>query len=138
MRSLLALLAILGGVAAASLSAAEEAAVPAAPPTCCHHCGCGQLKKVCKMVPGVKKETKTKWVVECEDVCLPGPSCKVGERCVPDCEAHGGTRKENIWEPNCGMIVTKKKLKAISETVEKPIMKCVVETICVQCGCCCK
>lgn len=119
-----------------SVSHAEQAL---AEPSCtgCHECGCGQLKKVCRLVPEVKKETVTKWVLVCEDVCLPGRSCKIGEKCVPDCEAHGGFRIEDIFKPTCGPIVTKKKLKQVTETVEKPGYKCVVETVCSQCGCCC-
>ncbi len=111
-----------------------------AEPTCatsCHQCGCGKLKKVCKLVPELKKETVTKWVLVCEDVCLPGRSCKIGEKCIPDCDAHAGYRTEDILKPSCGPIVTKKKLKQVTETVEKPGYKCVVETICSQCGCCC-
>lgn len=109
-------------------------------PTCstsCHQCGCGKLKKVCRLVPEVKKETITKWELVCEDVCLPGRSCKIGEKCVPDCDAHKGYRFEDILKPNCGCIVTKKKLKQVIETKEKPGFKCVVETVCCQCGCCC-
>jgi hypothetical protein len=119
------------------VSHAEPAASEPSCATSCHQCGCGQLKKVCRMVPEIKKETVTKWVLVCEDVCLPGRSCKVGEKCVPDCDSHKGFRMEDILKPTCGPIVTKKKLKQVTETIEKPGYKCVVETICSQCGCCC-
>ncbi len=118
------------------VSHAEQATEPSCA-TSCHQCGCGQLKKVCRMVPEIKKETVTKWVLVCEDFCLPGRSCKVGEKCVPDCDSHKGFRMEDILKPTCGPIVTKKRLKQVSETIEKPGYKCVVETICSQCGCCC-
>jgi hypothetical protein len=109
-------------------------------PTCstsCHQCGCGKLKKVCRLVPDIKKETVITWELVCEDVCLPGRSCKVGEKCVPDCDAHKGFRFEDILKPTCGCIVTKKKLKQVTKTEEKPGFKCVVETVCCECGCCC-
>jgi hypothetical protein len=119
------------------VSHAEQAVTEPSCATSCHQCGCGKLKKVCRLVPEVKKETVTKWVLVCEDVCLPGRSCKVGEKCIPDCDAHHGFRTEDILKPSCGCIVTKKKLKQVTETVEKPGYKCVVETVCCQCGCCC-
>ena len=49
----------------------------------CPHCGCSQVKKVCRIVPDVKKITETKYVVECEEVCLPGKS-RHEERLVTD------------------------------------------------------
>jgi hypothetical protein len=119
------------------VSHAEFAVTEPRDATSCHQCGSGKLQKVCRMVPEVKKETVTKWVLVCEDVCLPGRSRKIGERCIPDCDAHHGFRTEDILKPSCGPIVTKKKLKQVTETVEKRGYKCVVETICSQCGCCC-
>ena len=104
---------------------------------CCPACGCTCLQKVCKLVPDVKKETKITWSVECEDVCLQGHSRYCGEKCVPDPQARGGVRRETVWEPTCGRIVTRKKLKKHTETVEKPGCKCVVETVCKECGVCC-
>jgi hypothetical protein len=120
------------------VSRAEPTAPEPACSTSCHQCGCSQLKKVCRLVPEVKKQTVTRWELVCEEVCLPGRSCKIGEKCVPDCDAHKGFRFEDILKPTCGCIVTKKKLKQVTETVEKPGFKCVVETVCSQCGCSCK
>jgi len=108
------------------------------PQQCCPQCGCTSLKKVCRQVPDVKIEKETNWTVVCEDICLPGPSRYCGTKCVPDPEARGGMRREIIWEPTCGRIITRKKLKKETVNVEVPIIKCVVDTVCEQCGCQCQ
>ena len=102
----------------------------------CAQCGCGQLKKVCRMVPDVKKVTEFKYTVEEEEVCLLGKSGSE-ERMVADACSPDGLRCETVTTPRCGRIVCKKKLKKTSTTVEKPVFKCVVETMCCQCGCNC-
>ncbi|MEI8378608.1 MAG: hypothetical protein WCJ09_00675 [Planctomycetota bacterium] len=99
----------------------------------CSKCGCGELEKVCRVVPDVKKVTETKFVVDCEDICLPGKSC-TEERMVSDACVAGGQRCEKVSVPTCDRIVTKKKLKKVTTTVDKPGWKCVVDTICSQCG----
>ncbi len=76
----------------------------------CSKCGCGELEKVCRVVPDVKKVTETKFVVDCEDICLPGKSC-TEERMVSDTCVAGGQRCEKVSVPTCDRIVTKKKLK---------------------------
>lgn len=102
----------------------------------CSNCGCQQLEKVCKVVPDVKKVTETKFVVECEEICLPGKSnCE--ERIVDDNCAPGQQRCEMVRVPTCDRIVVKKKLKKVTTTIDKPGWKCVVETVCSQCGCQC-
>ncbi|MGE0757480.1 MAG: hypothetical protein AB7F89_11065 [Pirellulaceae bacterium] len=101
-------------------------------PGCCTSCGCGETRLVCRIVPEVKKETKTRWVVECEEVCLPGRTqssaectCTSGHATpCPHCVAH----------PACGRVITKKKLIRKTETIEKPGFKCVLERICCECG----
>ena len=102
----------------------------------CPQCGCGQLKKVCRLVPDVKKVTEFKYTVEEEEVCLLGKSvteeCVVEDACAPGCH-----RRETMQTPRCGRIVCKKKLRKTSTTVEKPVVKCTLETICCQCGCRC-
>lgn len=102
----------------------------------CSQCGCQQLERVCRVIPDVKKITQTKFVVECEEICLPGNShCTqrmVAENCAP-----GEQRSETVLEPTCDRIVTKKKLKKVTTTVDKPGWKCVVDTVCTQCGCQC-
>lgn len=102
----------------------------------CSNCGCQQLEKVCRVVPDVKKVTETKFVVECEDICLPGKS-QCSERMVTENCAPGEQRCEKVLEPTCSRIVTRKKLKKVTTTVDKPGWKCVVDTVCTQCGCQC-
>lgn len=102
----------------------------------CPQCGCGQLKKVCRLVEDVKKVPEVKYSVEEEEVCLLGKSC-TEERIVQDACAPGGQRCETFQTPRCGRIVCKKKLKKTTTTVEKPVIKCVIDTICCQCGCNC-
>jgi hypothetical protein len=102
----------------------------------CPQCGCGQLKKVCRIVPDVKKVTEFKYTVDEEEVCLLGKS-GADERVVEDSCSPCGQRCETVKSPRCGRIVCKKKLKKTSSTVEKPSFKCIVETICCQCGCNC-
>ena len=99
----------------------------------CSACGCHQLKKICKVVPDVKKVTKTSYVVECEDVCLPGKS-HYEQRLVTDPNCVDLQRLDLVKIPTCDRIVTKKKLKKTTTTVDKPGWKCVVETVCCQCG----
>ena len=102
----------------------------------CSNCGCRQFDRVCRTVPEVKKITESKYVVECEEVCLPGKS-RCEERIVADNDAPGGQRCETVMVPTCSRIVTKKKLKKVTTTIEKPSWKCVVDTVCTQCGCQC-
>lgn len=102
----------------------------------CANCGCCQLKKVCRLVPDVKKVPEVKYTVEAEEVCLLGKSCTeeivVEDLCAPNCR-----RCETVQSPRCGRIVCKKKLKKTTTTIEKPTAKCVLETVCCQCGCIC-
>ena len=102
----------------------------------CTGCGCRELKRVCKVVPDIKKVTETRYVVECEEVCLPGPT-QCEERLVTDPACIDLPRFETVRIPTCDRIVVKKKLKKISTTVDKAGWKCVVETVCSQCGCQC-
>jgi hypothetical protein len=127
-RASLLTLCIVGAVAV-SLCSAQT-------PSCCSSCGCSQLQKVCRTVPEVKKETKTKWIVECEEVCLPGRTQCVDE-CVTDPNSLTGSSIVTTRQPSCGRIITKKKLVKKTEIIEKPGFKCVVETVCQQCGHCC-
>ena len=100
----------------------------------CPHCGCCDIKKICRIVPEIKKEPKPKFTCTCEEICLPGRSRKVGEQTIPDCNSRTGERCVPVYEPTCGRIVVKVKLKKTTETIEKPGFKCVVETVCCQCG----
>lgn len=126
-------------VAFALLASALVATTMADTPSCnqcCSQCGCGQcVKKVCRLKCEPKKETKWVYSVVCEDFCLPGPSTKCGYRCVPDCTECDGHRKEIVWKPSCGKILTKKKLVKRPVTIEKPHYHCEVVCICKGCGC---
>lgn len=92
-------------------------------PNCCAHCGrhacCAE--KTCKVVCDVKKETKTSWSVECQDICtlLPGHHDRCDE-CQPP--------------PRCGRQKTVKKLVKHEYQVEVPIYKCVVVHLCPACA----
>lgn len=99
----------------------------------CPKCGCRDVQKICRVIPDVKKVTETKFVVECAEICLPGKS-RHEQRPVPDNCAPGRQRMESVCIPTCDRIVTKKTLKKITTTVDKPGFKCVVETVCGQCG----
>lgn len=94
----------------------------------CPGCGCRQVEKVCRIVPDVKKEAVTRFIVECDEVCVPGKSRRAepGECAATGCEAP--------LIPTCGRIIQKKTLKKVTTHVEKPGWKCIVETVCRQCG----
>jgi len=119
------LFALLGLAAASTCIAGGQ--------TGCAECGCNRLKKVCRVVPEVKKVTATKWVVECEEICIPGKS-RCEERLVSDPACVDAPRYETVTVPTCDRIVTRKKLKKVTTTTEKPSFKCVVDTVCCQCG----
>jgi hypothetical protein len=102
----------------------------------CPSCGCSELKKVCRTVPEVKKITETKYVVECEDICVQGKTHSE-DRLVSGPGCAEGAHYETVRVPTCDRIITRKKLKKVTTTVEKPGWKCVVDTVCSQCGCQC-
>lgn len=84
----------------------------------CDHCGgCQQVEKVCRVECGKKTITETKYKMECEDFCIPGPS----EKC--DC----------AWIPGCGEVRTKRKLIKYEEKKEVPDYKWKVEILCPSC-----
>lgn len=103
----------------------------------CLKCGCASTRRVCRMVPEVKKETVINYTVECEDICIPAPSIRCGPKCLlqtlPCCCFH----QSNTWKPQCGCAITRKKYKREVVVEEKPGFKCVVETVCGKCGACC-
>lgn len=100
----------------------------------CPSCGCQHAHKRCRLICETKKVTTFDYVCECEDFCLPGRSCNLGTKCVPDCNAFFGHRKEVIWKPNCGPIKTRTFLAKVPVTKEVPSYRCVVECICGHCG----
>ncbi|HEX4130825.1 MAG TPA: hypothetical protein VHZ24_12350 [Pirellulales bacterium] len=103
--------------------------------SCCPQCGCHKLKKVCHLVPEVKKVARTEYSTKCEDFCIPGRSEPCGTRCVND--GCGGCHEEKIWQPTCGCVRTRTLLVKKVTVEEKPGFKCVVEAYCCHCGCNC-
>ncbi|HTU25447.1 MAG TPA: hypothetical protein VMF30_08625 [Pirellulales bacterium] len=103
---------------------------------CCEQCGCQcECCKTCKLVCGTKKVPKIKYECECEDICIPGPSCLLGYKCVPndDCECGGHTHREPIWQPQCGRVITRHKPKKVETMKEVPTYKCEVVNTCPKC-----
>ncbi len=95
---------------------------------CCDHCGCdSSCRKVCRVVCETKKVPKVTYCCECEDFCVPGPSCRT--KVCDECGHH-----KIIYTPTCGKVLTRKKLVRHEETEEKVVYKWVVETLC--CDCC--
>jgi hypothetical protein len=101
---------------------------------CCGECGCAKVRKVCRLVPDVKMVTTFEYDMKCEDFCLPGKSCKLGTKCVPDCTSWHGCHKETIWKPSCGCVKTRNVLVKVPVTKEVHGYKCVVECVCCGCG----
>lgn len=102
---------------------------------CCPQCGCNEFKTVCRIVPQTTKTPKVEYSCKCEDICVPGRSQCVGTECVTDC--NGCSHEEKVYQPTCGKVYTKKTLVKTTTTVEKCTYKCVAESVCCKCGCCC-
>lgn len=104
---------------------------------CCGHCGCNNVKKVCRLVCEMKEVTTFEYDCKCEDFCLPGKSTKCGHHWETDCHAWLGYKKVIDWEPHCSChIRTKKTLVKVPVKKKVPHHTCVVECICNQCGGC--
>lgn len=102
---------------------------------CCEHCGCQHnVKKVCRVVCEMKEEKEICYDCKCEDFCIPGPSCKCGEKCECSCAARHGYIRRNIWEPSDCATVHTRHLLLRREVVKKvPTYKWVVEYVCCDC-----
>lgn len=132
---------LISRIALALLVASVTSLAQAAGP--CAHCGCqANCQKVCRLVVEEKKVAVTCWGCECEDFCLPGPSCRGDKNvaCVcADCDKDGPVSQPKKfvwydWIPNpCAQVHTKKKLmkKTVNKTV--PSYKWVVEDLCSDC-----
>jgi hypothetical protein len=102
----------------------------------CPSCGCGHVKKVCRLVQETKKTTTYCYSSECEDYSTPGPSPCCGKKCVPnDCPCTG-THKEHIYGKPlfCGHPRTRKVLYKTPVTKETKVWTCKVERVCCGCG----
>ncbi|MBN2024914.1 MAG: hypothetical protein JW809_19210 [Pirellulales bacterium] len=99
----------------------------------CHEKNCCKpsCHKICRVVCEMKKVEKTVWVVECEEFCVPNPSC-----CHDGCCREAGCCKKPCGPPpQCGPVRCRKKLVKKTITCEVPVYKCVVVARgCGQCG----
>jgi len=160
-------LSMAAGLLIANMAAADCCSPPActAARTCCgtkHFCrDCG-AERACQVVCETRKVKKTVWRIECEDYCVPLPSCSFGfgnhcnrgccdidcaESCGGCCESQRccGDRgcedpcadllSRKMVPPKCGKVRTRKKLIKDEITCEVPTYKCVVAA-CNACGGC--
>jgi len=98
----------------------------------CPHCGCSNVAKVCRLVPQVTKVPCVEYSCKCGDICVPGRSICCGKECVTDCDGH--THHQNVFMPTCGKVYATVVPQKTTTMVEKCTYKCVVETVCGQCG----
>jgi hypothetical protein len=124
---------------AAMLGLAVQAAT--AGDGCCKCGGCG-VRKVCRIVPEKKKLEKTVYGCKCEDICVPGKSCRgclnCEEKCGEgdcDCCSHKPSAffRWFDWEPGCAEVKTVKKLTKFKVTHEICSWKWKVEDACENC-----
>jgi hypothetical protein len=107
----------------------------------CDVCGCSsQCEKTCKLIVGTKTVPKVTYCVECEDICIPGPSQRCGAHCECDvnpCTGCAEHHKSFDWIPNpCGCIRTKAKLVKIETPKQVKTYKWVVVHVCGNCARC--
>ncbi|MBA4018507.1 MAG: hypothetical protein C0483_15170 [Pirellula sp.] len=100
----------------------------------CHRCNCSNVRKVCRLVPDVKKTTTFQYSLVCEDYCLNGCSKCAG--CKEVCDCNGCKHCEKIMKPTCCKIQTKAKLMKTPVVKETHGWKCVVVCICGGCNHC--
>lgn len=111
----------------------------------CRRCGChvSGCQPICRLVCEERKITTTVWGMECEDLCIPGPSCPETRHseCLdprkddtaPVC-ALPRTIVWTLWKPASGPdIFTKRKLMKKSVTKTVPSFRWVVEDLCQGC-----
>ena len=130
---------------AASVAAAGLPTAAMAGGGCCAHCGCGasRCRRICRLVREDRKITAICWGMECEDVCVNGPSTPDCKHCEVVCANGPGDQdicvnpKKLVWTswiPGCGPdIFTKRKLMKKTVTKTVPSFKWVVEDACPQC-----
>lgn len=130
---------LLAALAAGPLGASAQA------DDCCCRCGnhCG-VRKVCRLVCSTEEISTYCYGCKCEDICLPGKSCRgclhsecvCGEDCPENCCEHRPSCHLEWfdWRPSCAKVRTVKKLVKYKLTREIPSWKWVVEEVC--CDCC--
>lgn len=91
-------------------------------PNLCDRCGCHAacVQKTCQVVCETKKEIKTRWEVECKEICPLMPGCR---DCCTGCPG----------PPRCGHSKCVKNLVKKEYTVDVPVYKCVVKYLCADC-----
>ncbi len=94
----------------------------------CDRCGCqSACRKVCRVVCETKKVPKVTYSCECEDFCVPGPSCH-----SVVCDECG--KKKHVYTPTCAQARTRKKLVKHETFEDVQSHKWVVETMCDACA----
>ncbi len=133
------------GSALAAFAMAEYASHAEAGLGCCRRCGCAanRCRKVCRLEKSEKKITTTCWGMECEDICLPGPSTPECKHCETICCQDKDDKKIITqpkrlvwisWRPGCEAdLITKRKLMKKTVTKTVPSFKWVVEDLCKEC-----
>ena len=120
----------------AVVGAAALACTAAFAHDCCSHCGCQQnVTKVCRLVCEMKEVKEVCYDCKCEDFCIPGPSCKCGQKRECSCAARHGQRTVDVWQPStCATIHTRHHLLKREVVKQVPTYKWVVETVCGGCA----
>ena len=94
----------------------------------CSSCQC--IRRVPVSKPVMKKKTKVCWDTKCEDVILPGPSCRCGKH-------HGrddcGCFWYQLWKPTWAKVITKTVPVKREVTREVPGFEWTVEERCCHC-----
>lgn len=109
----------------------------------CDFCGCEcECESVCRLIIGTKTVPEITYSVECEEICLPGPSKCCGKECVEEIDPCTGCVQHShkaVWEPNPrGKPYVKKRLVKIETPQQVPAYKWVTQHVCprcAQCGC---
>lgn len=114
---------------------------------CCLHCGRDDgCRKVCRLVCEPRKITTVCWGRQCEDFCIPGPTCPGCKKCESVCAECYDPRdpkgvqtrpKPLVWREwipgSCAQVHTKAKLMKKTVTKSVPSYQWVVEDLCPQC-----
>jgi hypothetical protein len=143
MRRILALSVLAAALAVPTAHAADApcaACAPACEPACPAECGCFRevCKKVCRVVPDVKKTPRNCYSCKCEDFCVLKCSCPLCRHCCQSCQpcspCDGGCDAPGYC-PRCGRPHVRHLLLKKIVNDECPQPKCVVERVAVLAPC---
>lgn len=121
---------------------------------CCSCCGCAcQPEMTCHLVKYMKKVTVTCYGCKCNNICIPGPSCKGCEHCEGCCDnggqcgqCNGGCGCDDCnhkpdchlrwfdWCPTCACPITVKQLQKFEVTKEVCAYKWEAVPMCAGCA----